>query len=95
MQVSWTKYNSSGLATFISISGAVMRGSGIVIALGGITSGIDVALIVTGVIFLAVGIGMFFWAEHVNKKAVERILRNKLSSMAARAKEDGHTEMQP
>lgn len=60
MQVSWTKYNSSGLATFISISGAVMRGSGIVIALGGITSGIDVALIVTGVIFLAVGIGMFF-----------------------------------
>ena len=95
MQVFWRKYNSSGLATFISISGAIMRGSGIVIALGGITPDIDVALIVTGVIFLAVGIGMFFWAEYVNKKAVERILRNKLNSMAARAKEGGLTERQP
>lgn len=76
MRVSWTKYNSSGLATFISISGAVMRGSGIVIALGGITPGIDVVMAVTGVICLALGFGADPLAEYVNKRAIERLLRD-------------------
>ena len=76
MQVSWTKYNSSGLATFISISGAVMRGSGIVIAIWGIVPGIDVVMAVTGVICLALGFGADPLAEYVNKRAIERLLRN-------------------
>lgn len=101
MRVYWTKYRYSKLATFISFFGGVMEGAGILTVFGAIAIAMEgeaIAAGVTGVVGI-LGIvgksGLDALAERVSKKKVERILRNKLNSMAARAKEDGLIERQP
>lgn len=59
--LSWTKYNNSKLATFISVIGALTRYGGVLCLFSG--------LIPAGIICLGIGIAVHFGAEaiHTNK----------------------------
>lgn len=76
MRISWRKYKYSGLATLISFFGGAMQGLGLAFTIWGIVPGIDVVMAATGVICLALGFGADPLAEYVNKRAIERLLRD-------------------
>ncbi len=62
--LSWKKYGSSKLATFVSVVGALTRYAGVLCFCYG--------AILAGVICIAIGIGFHFLAEYINKSKLGR-----------------------
>ena len=60
--LSWKKYGASRLATFVSIIGALTRYGGVICLVN--------ALIPAALICIAIGVGLHYLAEAVNKSAV-------------------------
>ena len=62
--LSWKKYGASRLATFVSIIGALTRYGGVICLVN--------ALIPAALICIAIGVGLHYLAEAVNKSAVSK-----------------------
>lgn len=62
--LSWKKYSVSRLATFVSIIGALTRYGGVICLVN--------ALIPAALICIAIGVGLHYLAEAVNKSAVNK-----------------------
>lgn len=63
--LSWKKYGTSKFATFVSIIGALTRYGGVLCLVN--------ALIPTALICIAIGIGLHYGAEAINKAAVNKL----------------------
>ena len=64
--LSWKKYGASKLATFVSVIGALTRYGGVICLFS--------SLIPAGIICLAIGIGIHFGAEAINKAKVKKLI---------------------
>ena len=63
--LSWKKYGTSKLAMFVSIIGALTRYGGVLCLVN--------ALIPAALICIAIGVGLHYGAEAINKAAVNKL----------------------